>query len=171
MIHLILVATGDDRPGVLDEITRFVFDHGGNLKQSRTINLMGTFCLLLYVEADDKAAEALHQGLPDFARALGVRLQLRFPRGGLEQTRPYRLIASGRDQPGLLNKISHLMRVLGINIDDVQSDHRVHPVTGAAFFEMRLLLAVPEQVPLMKLREYLEHLCGELQLDWELSRA
>lgn len=171
MNHLILVATGDDRSGMLDEITRFVFDRGGNVHQSRTINLLGIFCLLIHIEADDQAAQKLHQDLRDFADALGVQLHLHAPHADSAQNHAYRLIASGRDQPGLLNKVSHLMRVLRINIDDVQSDHHIHPISGDPYFEMRLLLAVPEQVPLVKLREYLEHLCGELQLEWELTRV
>jgi glycine cleavage system regulatory protein len=43
------------------------------------------------------------------------------------------------------------------------------PITGAPTFEMELLMSIPRQTQISKLREQLGRLCDELNIDWQLS--
>ena len=43
MAHAILTAIGVDRAGLVDEISRYIFDRGGNIEESRMVNLRGQF--------------------------------------------------------------------------------------------------------------------------------
>ena len=43
MRHAVLTAIGDDRPGLVAEVTRYVLERGGNLEDSRMVNLHGQF--------------------------------------------------------------------------------------------------------------------------------
>ena len=43
--HAILTALGTDRPGLVDEVSQFIFQHGGNIEDSRMLNLRGQFAI------------------------------------------------------------------------------------------------------------------------------
>ena len=45
--HAILTALGTDRPGLVDEVSQFIFEHGGNIEDSRMVNLRGQFAIML----------------------------------------------------------------------------------------------------------------------------
>jgi predicted amino acid-binding ACT domain protein len=47
--HAILTAVGDDRPGLVDDVTRFIFERGGNIEDSRMVNLRGQFAMMVLI--------------------------------------------------------------------------------------------------------------------------
>jgi glycine cleavage system regulatory protein len=49
MNHAILTAIGTDRPGIVDEVSQFIFDRGGNIEDSRMVNLRGQFAIMVLV--------------------------------------------------------------------------------------------------------------------------
>ena len=49
--QLVLTASGRDRPGVLEEVTRIIVQHGGNVETSRFQRLGGEFAVIRCVTA------------------------------------------------------------------------------------------------------------------------
>jgi glycine cleavage system transcriptional repressor len=45
--HAILTATGPDRPGLVDEVSQFLFECGANIEDSRMVNLRGHFAMVV----------------------------------------------------------------------------------------------------------------------------
>src|SRR5262245_38521566 len=118
--HSILIASGADRPGILDEVSQYLFERGGNISDSKLLSLRGTFILLILVDApDESAVERIREGLNQLGAQSRVSVELR--EAGPEHTDAvnfrYRFSATGSDQAGILNKVSHLFRVLNVNID------------------------------------------------------
>jgi glycine cleavage system transcriptional repressor len=172
--HSILVASGADRPGVLDELSLFLFERGGNIEDSRVINLDARFALLARIGAADDAMAKIKQDLGELAHSSGIHLELHPIIPGAQRfgdTFPFRFTARGRDQAGVLHRISHLLRVLNINIDDVKTKVAAEPEeqNNGAPFELMLMLAVPRETPITMLRDYLNHLCGEMKIEWSLD--
>jgi glycine cleavage system regulatory protein len=79
------------------------------------------------------------------------------------------LLSRGRDQTGVVPRLSHLLRVLGVNIENLRIDTPASAKEPG--FELNLLLSVPKETPISMLREYLAHLCGEIGISCELSPA
>jgi glycine cleavage system transcriptional repressor len=165
----IVLATGADRPGVLDELSQFLLEIGANIVDIRSINLHGQFALLLLVTAPRDTFESMRAGLAKLAGA-GISAELRpalVAAGSAEaSTFPYVFTATGRDQAGVLHRISHLLRALKINITDVQTH-----VSGKEPFRLRLTLEVPRETPISMVRDYLTYLCNELSIAGELKEA
>src|SRR3954454_5009529 len=117
----VLLASGVDRPGLLDEISSFLLERRANICDSRLINLHGTFAILLLIRADDeRAIDAIREDLPRLAAGSRIHLDLQPADDHREkESFAYRFTATGADQAGLLQKISHLFRALNINIDHV----------------------------------------------------
>lgn len=168
--NAILVATGRDRPGVMDEVADFVISHGGSIADSRSINLRGQFALLVLLGGSADAMAKIQSGMGQFAGKIGIHARLEPASAATtSDTFPYRLTATGRDHPKVIHGISHLMRVLNINIESLQTQEAGENGPGERSFRMELGLAVPREVPIVKLREFLDHLCREMEVTYDLA--
>jgi glycine cleavage system transcriptional repressor len=170
--HAVLTAVGDDRPGLVDEVTRYITDRGGNLEDSRMVNLRGQFAMMMLVAGDDEAMSRLHDGLGGLRRSSSVHAELRPADAGTVQRTPalpFRLNTWAMDHPGLMQSVSHLLGELGVNIESVDSSLRPAPYTNTPLFEMELVLAVPATTQVAELRERLGDLCDEMNIDWRLT--
>ena len=173
MHHVILTAIGTDRPGLVDEVSQFIFQHGGNIEDSRMVNLHGQFAMMLLVGGGEAIQSQLHDDLPRFIRSTGLQIQLHVaspPRPTASaQALPYRLTATAMDQGGLVHRIAHLLRQHNANIENLDTHLTAAPITGAPVFEMDLTMSIPKETSLAKLRQSLGTLCDELNIDWDLS--
>jgi glycine cleavage system transcriptional repressor len=168
--NAILVATGRDRPGVMDELSVFILAQGGSIADTRSINLRGQFALLVLVSGTRDAMGKVRAGLDVAAERIGIdaRVEQAGEHDGGD-TFPYRFTATGKNHPKVLHAISHLMRVLNVNITNLQTRETSTNGPESRPFHMELGLAVPREVPIVKLREYLDALCGDMQVRYELT--
>jgi glycine cleavage system transcriptional repressor len=170
--HAVLTAIGPDHPGLVDQVTRFVADCGGNLEDSRMVNLRGQFAMMMLVAGPAEVVQRLRDGLAELQAATGVHGQVEIAATGRPSTAaalPYRLSTWAMDHPGLMQSIAHLLGGLGVNIESAETSLRPAPYTNAPLFEMELVVAVPQSVPVAELRAALGRLCDELNVDWHLT--
>jgi len=172
MSHAILTALGTDRPGLVDEISRFIFDSGGNIEDSRMVNLRGQFAIMLLVAGTSETLAKFREGLARFAQASGLHVEMRPLQDGPASTagpgRRYRLVATAIDQPGIVHRVSHTLRQMVVNIESLETRFTPSPYTGAPLFEMELTLSVPVELAVAQLRQNLAATCDALNVDWEL---
>ncbi len=179
MPHAILTAIGSDRPGLVDEVSRFIFERAGNIEDSRMVNLRGQFAMMVLLSAEPPALTRLRTDLSAFAQSALLHAELKPidpPQPPLSPSAPaatpalpFRLTATAMDQPGLVHRISHLLRTLHVNIESLDTRLAPAPVTGTPLFELELLMAVPHSTQLSNLRTQLAQLCDELNVDWQLA--
>jgi len=192
MTHAILIAVGSDRPGLVDDLSQFIFDHGGNIEGSRMVNLRGQFAMMLLIAGEEPTLQGLRDGLPDFSARTDLHAELRpagqpggpgagtkadttasapLAAGGGSHALPYHLTVTALDQPGLVHRIAHTLRDLHANIESLNTHLAPAPITGAPLFEMELTLSLPTQTSVSKLRQALSAVCDDLNVDWVLERA
>jgi glycine cleavage system transcriptional repressor len=173
--HVILTAIGADRPGLVDEVSQFIFQRGGNIADSRMVNLRGQFAIMVLLSGSPETVSRLESDLGGLCAKAGLHAEVRpaspaKPQAtALSQARPYRLRATAMDQSGLVHRIAHLLREHNVNIESLDSRLSAAPISGAPIFEMDLVLTVPQQVPLPTLRSALGKLCDDLNIDWQLA--
>jgi glycine cleavage system transcriptional repressor len=170
--HVVLTAVGDDRPGLVDEVTRYVTERGGNLEDSRMVNLRGQFAIMMLIGGSEGAMSRLQDGLGTLRRESSVHAELRPADAAAAQRSPalpFRLSTWAMDHPGLMQSVSHLLGELGVNIESADSSLRPAPYTNTPLFEMELVLSVPAATQVAELRERLGDLCDELNIDWQLT--
>jgi glycine cleavage system transcriptional repressor len=179
MAHAILTAIGVDRSGLVDEVSRYIFDRGGNIEDSRMVNLRGQFAIMVLVSGDEAVIGKLRHEQSRLAESSGLQVDVRptpeAPRGGAaskpSESIPFRFLATAVDRAGIVHRISHLLRELNVNIETLETRLTAAPYTGAPVFEMESVLAVPKATPLKDLRQKLGALCDEMNMDWELKPA
>ena len=169
-----LTALGDDRPGLVAEVTRYVLERGGNLEDSRMVNLRGQFAMMMLVARPGRGHRPhprRHRGRCE--REAGVHAELRLAgSGGQHRGRrmPYQPQHVGDGPPrSHASRWPSLLGELGVNIESVETALRPAPYTNAPLFEMELVVSVPAQTPVAELREAVGRLCDELNIDWQLT--
>ena len=171
--HIVLTTIGEDRPGLVDEVSRFVFERGGNIEDSRMVNLHGQFAVMMLVGGDETTMGRLRDGIGVLNRESRLHAELHSADfeapAGVAEARPYRLTAAAIDQPGLVQPLAHLLASLGVNIESMQTTLAEAPITGAPVFTMELVVAVPRATPTGEMRAVLGDLCDRLNLDWQLA--
>ena len=173
MPHVILTAIGADRPGLVDEVSEFIFNLGGNIEDSRMVNLRGQFAMMVLLGGPAPVLERVRQDAERLMRRSGLRIELHeaneAPVAAPGQSLPYRLTGTAIDQPGLVHRLSHLLREAQVNIESLDTRLMPAPYTGAPVFDMELVLSVPKTTPLSKLRQDIARVCDELNVDWKLE--
>ena len=163
--EVVLLATGTDRPGIVDELSQFLLEAGGNITDSRSVNLRGQFALMMLVHGEKDAIERIRAGLSAATKG-DMKLDLRAAAQTDTTTFPFLFIATGKDQAGVLHRISHLLRALNVNIEHITTH-----VAPDSSFEVRLGLSVQRETPVTMLRDYLTYLCNELGISGHLREA
>ncbi|MGD0460863.1 MAG: ACT domain-containing protein [Tepidisphaeraceae bacterium] len=173
MSQLIITAVGPDRPGIVGELTAHIHGGGGNILDSRMVNLRGEFAMLILVEVPDATAEALRGSLPKVGEKMGLRLgvsELHPKRAGVSGL-PFRLKTYSMDQPGIVARLSQVLRDYGVNIEELSARQESAPFSGSPLFLTEMRLTVPAAVPLGRLRAELESVGNALNCDIDLDPA
>jgi len=168
----ILTISGSDRPGILDEISHFVLERGGQIADMRIVSLDGQFAFICRVVGNETAMARVRIELSQLTQSANVQglLQLSDPRRQINSDIfRYKLVATGSHQTGAINKISHLLRALNINIEDIDNRLGSGDDESGRTFELEMTLAIPRETPIAMVNDYLTHLCTEMNVDWEMK--
>jgi glycine cleavage system transcriptional repressor len=171
--QLIVSAVGPDRPGIVGELTGQLHAAGGNILDSRMVNLRGQFALMILIDVPEEAASALFRDLPNVGTRMGLNL---FVNSQAAQAKAieglhFRLKTYSMDQPGIVARLTNLLRQHGVNIEELVAHQESAAFAGSPLFLTEMKLTVPPSVAVRKLRADLEALCNELNCDVDLEPA
>jgi glycine cleavage system transcriptional repressor len=170
--EMVITALGSDRPGLVEELTGAVRGGGGNLADSRMINLRGHFAVVALVEGTEEALERVRADLRAVAKKLDLSLDISgAPAGPSPEGIGFRLRTYSMDRPGIVHRVSAYLRAENINVEEVDTSLESAPFMGAPVFKMEMRITVPKVVAVKKLRACLEELAGELNCDIDLEPA
>ena len=69
--HAVITSIGTDRPGIVEELSGWILDNGGNIEESRMERLGSEFAALMLVSGPAGLSERLRAGCGDFAGRTG----------------------------------------------------------------------------------------------------
>ena len=174
MPQLILTAVGPDRPGLVADLTSHVHETGASFVDSRMVNLRGHFALLALVEGEAPALDALRARLADGGAALGLRLEVQdaaaaasTPQGSV----PYRLKTYSMDQPGIVARLTGVLREHGVNVEELETRTESAPFAGTPLFLLEAVVSVPRGTSIRTLRDALQALGDTIGCDVDLDPA
>jgi glycine cleavage system transcriptional repressor len=115
----------------------------------------------------------LTRDLPGVGSAMGLNLFItpQKPAARPVEGLKYRLKTYSMDQPGIVARLTNLLRQHGVNIEELEAHQESAAFAGSALFLTEMQLTVPTNIPLRKLRSELEALCNELNCDVDLEPA
>ncbi len=133
--------------------------------------LGGEFAIILLFSGDETAVGRILEELPARGAELGLAVSVKktVPPRTDARARPYLLESVSLDTPGIVHSVTSLLRRYQVNIEDLETETTPAPWTGAPLFSMRARLSVPGGTPVGRLREELEDLETETNLDIKLT--
>ncbi|MDX1593106.1 MAG: glycine cleavage system protein R [Gammaproteobacteria bacterium] len=164
---LVISALGEDRPGIVDDLSELILDAGCNIEDSRAAVLGGEFAVMLLVSGQWNEIAKLEDALPRSAEALGMQIFCR--RTDTPDRRddrlPYMVEVVALDHPGIVHQLAHFFSARGINIEDLVTHTYPAAHTGSPMFAVTLTVGIPASQHIGTLREeFLDH-CDQLNLD------
>ena len=162
---LVLTVIGDDKPGIVEQLSDRILATGANWEESRMARLAGKFAGVLRVSVEEQQADRLAAEL----RALGAGGLTVVVERGARPTQPpaqtLQLDVVGNDHPGIVRDISRVLAQHQVNIEHLETEVTSAPMSGDALFHARATGRGPGPIATDRLRAVLEALAGELMVD------
>jgi glycine cleavage system transcriptional repressor len=160
-------AIGNDRTGLVYDLTRVVVDCGGNVLESRMTALGNEFAVLMLVAGNWHTLAKLEGELTKLGESSGLtvvsrRTELRPPRTDMVS---YTVDVVCLDQPGVLHSLAGFFSSRGIDIGDISTRTYNAAHTGAPMFSLYMVVHVPTRIHVAALREEFMDVCDHLNLD------
>ena len=169
MARFVLTVIGDDRPGLVSELSAPIKAHGASWERSQLSHLAGKFAGIVLVAVPGKALDALVADLMALQdHGLHVVVERTDEPSEVESVR-FSLELLGADHPGIVAEISAALAARGVSIEELTSDISEAPMAGGTIFEARAVLLAPRSTSADELRAMLEALANELMVDIALS--
>ncbi len=166
--YYVVSAVGRDRPGLVNHVTHAIHELGGNVEMQRSTRMAAEFALLILFSVDEGPAEPVIERLSALRRDdffVTAREALAESGQRPAKAREMELIASGADQPGVIDAVTLLLLESGVNIETMDFDVEGAPMSGDPLFRMSARLAAPSEFDLATLREKLRDLEDDYNFD------
>jgi glycine cleavage system transcriptional repressor len=164
---MVLSALGEDRPGLVDQLTQAIFELECNISDSRMTVLGGEFAILLLVEGPWNQLARLESHLPELEKSLGLTILSRYtePPPRKEEVMPYGVEVVSLDHPGIVHRLANFFSQRNINIIDLNTSRYAAPHTGTTMFSVQMNIGVPASTSIGELREEFLQFCDDMNLD------
>ena len=169
--QLVLTVIGDDRPGLVESLSRVIAANGGNWLESNMSHLAGKFAGILRVSVESMHADELIRQLQQLsADPSSLRITVeKAAAADAVRTRPLRLQLVGNDRPGIIREISRALAAQHVNVEELETHCSSAPMSGELLFHAEAVLNVPAGLDLDALQSELERLADDLIVDVTLN--
>lgn len=166
-MDVILMAIGDDRPGLTRSLADAIVEAEGNWLESHFTALGGKYVGSVLVELP-------HAKLPQLEEAAGrmdasgfhVSIVPTVAGQGFEgQALTFELV--GKDRPGIVREVSTALAELGVSIHELETSTEERAMFGGTLFRAKASVLVPKGTALEDVRHALEEISGEIMVDIE----
>jgi glycine cleavage system transcriptional repressor len=169
--QLVLTATGRDRPGILEEVTRVIVRHHGNVEHGRFQHLGGDFAMLMFVSAPEREIDSLRGELDElhFVK-FDVHTRVAEVAEPEEESSAVTcaITVMGADHMGIIYQVTRYLSEQGINIETMSTEVVAAPMSGTPLFTMSAVVRVPPRLSVDDLREALEYIGDEVGVDTQV---
>ncbi len=164
---LVITAVGDDRPGIVNELTKHILDGGCNIADSRMTILGGEFALILMISGNWNSIAKIEDALPKMGDNLGLSITTKRtePRSQKGNLLNYHVDALAIDQPGIVHQVTEFFSSRQINIESLNTDSYNAAHTGTPMFAVSMTVNIPAEQSIAQIREQYLDFCDSLNMD------
>lgn len=165
--YLVISAVGEDRPGIVDKLSKAIFNAGCNIFDSRMTVLGGEFAIILLVSGGASDISQLEATLPGMQDTLTLTITAKrtSTRSSRRDMLAYSVRAVSIDHPGIVYKLASFFSARSINIEDLTTTRYAAAHTGTPMFSINMVINIPVDVRISRLREDLTEFCDDLNID------
>jgi glycine cleavage system regulatory protein len=170
-LSLVLTVIGDDRPGLVGQLSAAIGKHGGNWLRSSMSHLSGKFAGIVCVDIAEEQLDALKAEL---AALSGLRINAEV--SGSEQAltfsgRRLSLALVGHDRVGIVREVSHVLAKHAVNVEDLSTYTASAPMSAEILFHATAELTASSQLDTRVLVHDLEQISNDMMVDITLDES
>ena len=169
--QLVITALGDDRPGIVDELSNALFRHKLNIEDSRMSVLGGEFAVLLLVSGEQASIDDFVADTAGLEQSLNMKILVKVTSSTVRQQSmvPYTVEVVAIDHPGIVHKLASFFSSRQINIVDLHTERYAAAHTATPMFAVNMTVGIPTDIPIKVLRDEFINMCDELNLDASIT--
>lgn len=171
--QLVITALGDDRPGIVDELSNALFKHKLNIEDSRMSILGGEFAVLLLVSGAQQSIDDFVGDTASLEQSLNMKILVKMTSSETSPQAmvPYTVEVVAIDHPGIVHKLASFFSNQQINIVDLHTERYAAAHTATPMFAVKITIGIPADIAIKALRDEFLDLCDELNLDASITPA
>jgi len=163
--YLVLTVISDDKPGLVEALSRTIADNSGNWLESSMSQLAGKFAGILRVSVPTAEADKLVTEL----NKLSDQFRLVIERAEADDRSKGRCVLQlslvGNDRPGIVQEISQVLAEQKVNVEHLNSQCVPAPMSSAMLFKASARLTVDDEMQLEHLQTRLEGIANDLMVE------
>ena len=165
--HLVISALGKDRPGIVNQLSKAIYELDCNISDSRMTVLGGEFAILLMVEGPWNLLAKLEDQVPELQDRLHLTIISRRTeeRAGNANLLPYGVDVVSLDHPGIVYSLASFFSDKNINIEDMTTSSYAAAHTGTPMFSVRMSIGIPADIHIAALRDEFMDFCDSMNID------
>lgn len=168
---LVLTIIGDDRPGLVEQLSSVITAHQGNWLESSLSHLAGKFAGVLKLSVPPEEVAALETALTKLS-ALRVTVECNLDSAELAATPRNRRLAFslvGHDRLGIVREVSQVFARHGVNVEKLVTYTSPAPMSSETLFHAEAELMADDRLDADALKADLERLSNDLIADINLD--
>ena len=165
--HLVLTLIGDDKPGLVEELSRTINANGGNWLDSSMSQLAGKFAGILLVNVAEGDVDKLVSALESMSAELKVVVEQAGPLEKDDSRALLQISLVGNDRPGIVREISGILAGQAVNVEQLNSSTEPAPMSAETLFRASALVRMPPGMGVDALQERLEQIADDLMVEIE----
>jgi glycine cleavage system transcriptional repressor len=174
--QLVISAIGDDRPGIVNQLSQLIVENKGNIDDSRMSVLGGEFAIILLISATVKDLDNIEQLLIQQATSLQLNIITKHTQAitkehHTKQEMPYIVDILAMDNPGIVYQLSDFFSARNINIQSLHTNRYSAPHTGTQMFAIEMIITITTDINIYDLREEFLKLCDSMNLDASIEAS
>ena len=172
--HLVLTVIGDDRPGLVGELSAVISAHQGSWLQSSMAQLAGKFAGIVEVAVASADADALTIAL---GRLAGLKVTVATAHAqksglaGVVKSRRLKLALVGHDRIGIVREVSQVLAHHAVNVESLETHTSSAPMSADILFHAVAELTAAPDLNVGELTQELERLSNDLMVDITLDET
>jgi glycine cleavage system regulatory protein len=172
--HLVLTVIGDDRPGLVGELSAVISAHQGNWLESSMAQLAGKFAGIVELAVGAEQAIALRDALGKLP-GLQITVETAVPKksapAAMANKRRLKLALVGHDRIGIVREVSHVLAQHAVNVESLQTHTSSAPMSAAILFHAAAELTAAPGLDVAALTGELERISNDLMVDITLDET
>ncbi|MEC8103623.1 MAG: ACT domain-containing protein [Pseudomonadota bacterium] len=163
---LVLTVIADDKPGIVEQLSTVIADHGGNWLESRMAQMAGKFAGILRISIDGEQKSKLVAALSSLdSSGLQVRVETPAAEKDTLATHSLALSVVGNDRPGIVREVSQALARIGVNVLELSTQCEPAEMSAVPLFRSEISASIPDSLDHDDVREVLEALSDDLMVE------
>ena len=167
MVRLIINTFGEDKPGIVSDISGIVYSLNGNILESKMVRLENIFTIIMAVEIPKRNKLELKNKINSMNNLESTINSLNSFNINKKSDK-YIFSLECLDSEGIINYFTNYFNKEKINIEEMNTTTTNAPTTGSLLFNLDSIINIPENFNMDKFKSSLDLLSEKYNVTYKI---